>query len=175
MNLIKDIRYNIDRTCEYDPCVHSRMEVLFLYPHIKALILYRIAHWYWLHRHFFLARYHSALARRITGIEIHPGAEIGRGLVIDHGMGVVIGETAQIGDDCVIYHGVTLGGTGKQRAKRHPTVGDHVLIGAGAKLLGNIVIGSHSKIGANAVVLRDCPAHSVMVGVPAVDKRKKDK
>ncbi len=170
MSLIKDIRYNIQRTCEYDPCVHSQWEVLFLYPHIKALILHRISHWYWCHHWFFLARLNATLARNMTGIEIHPGAEIGRGLVIDHGMGVVIGETAQIGDDCVIYHGVTLGGTGKQHAKRHPTIGDHVCIGAGAKLLGSIVIGSHSKIGANAVVLHDCPPSSVMVGVPAINK-----
>ncbi len=172
MRLIKDIRYNIQRTCEYDPAVHSKWEVLFLYPHIKALIMHHISNFYWRHHLYFLARLNSNLARRWTGIEIHPGAKIGKGLVIDHGMGVVIGETAEIGDNCVIYHGVTLGGTGKQKAKRHPTIGNHVFIGAGAKLLGNIQIGDHTKIGANAVVLKDCPPNSTLVGIPAVNKAK---
>lgn len=172
MSLIKDIRYNIQRTCEYDPAVHSKWEVLFLYPHIKALIMHHISNFYWRHHLYFLARLNSNLARRWTGIEIHPGAKIGKGLVIDHGMGVVIGETAEIGDNCVIYHGVTLGGTGKQKAKRHPTIGNHVFIGAGAKLLGNIQIGDHTKIGANAVVLKDCPPNSTLVGIPAVNKAK---
>ncbi|MCI9523768.1 MAG: serine O-acetyltransferase [Erysipelotrichaceae bacterium] len=170
--MIKDIRYNIQRTCEYDPAVHSKWEVLFLYPHIKALIMHHISNFYWRHHLYFLARLNSNLARRWTGIEIHPGAKIGKGLVIDHGMGVVIGETAEIGDNCVIYHGVTLGGTGKQKAKRHPTIGNHVFIGAGAKLLGNIQIGDHTKIGANAVVLKDCPPNSTLVGIPAVNKAK---
>lgn len=174
MSLIKDIRYNISRTCEYDPAVHSRLEVLLLYPHIKALIMHHLSHWYWKHHLYFLARCNSNLARRWTGIEIHPGATIGKGLVIDHGMGVVIGETAVIGDDCVIYHGVTLGGTGKQHAKRHPTIGNHIFIGAGAKLLGNITIGDYTKIGANAVVLEDCPPHSTLVGIPAVNKAKEN-
>ncbi len=172
MSLIKDIRYNIQRTCEYDPAVHSKWEVLFLYPHIKALIMHHISNFYWRHHLYFLARLNSNLARRWTGIEIHPGAKIGKGLVIDHGMGVVIGETAEVGDNCVIYHGVTLGGTGKQKAKRHPTIGNHVFIGAGAKLLGNIQIGDHTKIGANAVVLKDCPPNSTLVGIPAVNKAK---
>jgi len=172
MKLMKEIRYNIQRTCEYDPAVHSKWEVLFLYPHIKALIMHHISNFYWRHHLYFLARLNSNLARRWTGIEIHPGAKIGKGLVIDHGMGVVIGETAEIGDNCVIYHGVTLGGTGKQKAKRHPTIGNHVFIGAGAKLLGNIQIGDHTKIGANAVVLKDCPPNSTLVGIPAVNKAK---
>lgn len=172
MSLIKEIRYNIQRTCEYDPAVHSKWEVLFLYPHIKALIMHHISNFYWRHHLYFLARLNSNLARRWTGIEIHPGAKIGKGLVIDHGMGVVIGETAEIGDNCVIYHGVTLGGTGKQKAKRHPTIGNDVFIGAGAKLLGNIQIGDHTKIGANAVVLKDCPPNSTLVGIPAVNKAK---
>ena len=172
MRLIKDIRYNIQRTCEYDPAVHSKWEVLFLYPHIKALIMHHISNFYWRHHLYFLARLNSNLARRWTGIEIHPGAKIGKGLVIDHGMGVVIGESAEVGDNCVIYHGVTLGGTGKQKAKRHPTIGNHVFIGAGAKLLGNIQIGDHTKIGANAVVLKDCPPNSTLVGIPAVNKAK---
>ena len=172
MRLIKDIRYNIQRTCEYDPAVHSKWEVLFLYPHIKALIMHHISNFYWRHHLYFLARLNSNLARRWTGTEIHPGAKIGKGLVIDHGMGVVIGETAEIGDNCVIYHGVTIGGTGKQKAKRHTTIGNHVFIGAGAKLLGNIQIGDHTKIGANAVVLKDCPPNSTLVGIPAVNKAK---
>ncbi len=175
MKLIQDIRYNIKRTCEYDPAVHSQLEVLLLYPHIKALIMHRISHSYWNHHLYFLARLNAALARRWTGIEIHPGAKIGKGLVIDHGMGVVIGETAEIGDDCVIYHGVTLGGTGKEHAKRHPTIGNRIFIGAGAKLLGNITIGDDSKIGANAVVLKDFPPHSTLVGIPAVNKAKSQK
>lgn len=173
MRLIKDIRYNINRTCEYDPAVHSKAEILFLYPHIKALIMHHISQWYWKHHLYFLARLNSNLARSWTGIEIHPGATIGKGLVIDHGMGVVIGETAEIGDNCVIYHGVTLGGTGKEKGKRHPTIGNDIFIGAGAKLLGNITIGDHTKIGANAVVLHDCEPYSVMVGVPAVNKAHK--
>lgn len=172
MGLWKDIAYNIERTCEYDPAVHSKAEVLFLYPHIKALIMHHISHFYWRHHRYFLARLNSNIARRWTGIEIHPGATIGKGLVIDHGMGVVIGETAIVGDDCVIYHGVTLGGTGKQHAKRHPTIGNRVFIGAGAKLLGNITIGDDAKIGANAVVLKDSVANSVMVGIPAINKAK---
>lgn len=172
MGLFQDIRYNINRTVEYDPAVHSKAEVLFLYPHIKALIMHRLSNWYWRHHWYFLARLNSNLARRWTGIEIHPGATIGKGLVIDHGMGVVIGETAIVGDNCVIYHGVTLGGTGKQHAKRHPTIGNDVFIGAGAKLLGNITLGDHTKVGANAVVLKDFPADSVLVGIPAVNKAK---
>lgn len=172
MGLWKDVAYNIERTCEYDPAVHSKAEVLFLYPHIKVLIMHHISHFYWRHHRYFLARLNSNIARRWTGIEIHPGATIGKGLVIDHGMGVVIGETAIVGDDCVIYHGVTLGGTGKQHAKRHPTIGNRVFIGAGAKLLGNITIGDDAKIGANAVVLKDSVANSVMVGIPAINKAK---
>ncbi len=170
MKLYQLLCYNICRTCAYDPAAHSHWEVLFLYPHIKALAAYRIAHWLWCHHRRLLARLISQLARHFTGIEIHPAAQIGKGLVIDHGMGVVIGATAQIGDDCLIYHGVTLGGTGKQRAKRHPTIEDNVCIGAGAKLLGNIVIGAHTKIGANAVVLHDCPPYATMVGIPAQNK-----
>ena len=128
-----------------------------------------------LYRHhlYFLARLNSNLARNWTGIEIHPGATIGRGLIIDHGIGVVIGETAQIGDDCHIYHGVTLGGTGKQHAKRHPTIGNRVMIGAGAKCLGNIVIGDDAKIGANAVVITDVPQGATYIGLAAKDKREK--
>ena len=129
-----------------------------LYPHIRALAFHRVSHFLYKHHLFFLARLNSNIARHWTGIEIHPGATIGRGLLIDHGMGVVIGETAVIGDDCQLYHGVTLGGTGKQHAKRHPTLGDRVMIGAGAKCLGNITIHDDAKVGANAVVISDVPA-----------------
>lgn len=170
---IKDLNYNIRRTMENDPAAHSKTEVLLLYPHIKALLFHRLAHFLYRHHRFFLARFTSNIARFWTGIEIHPGAKIGRGLLIDHGMGVVIGETAEIGDDCQIYHGVTLGGTGKEHAKRHPTLGNHVMVGAGAKCLGNITIGDHAKIGANAVVITDVPAHATFIGLAAKDKRKK--
>ncbi len=172
IQLIKDLCYNIQRTYKYDPAAHSKIEILLLYPHIKALIFYRIAHWFWIHHCYFLARFHSNVARHITGIEIHPGACIGKGLIIDHGMGVVIGETSIIGNDCIIYHGVTLGGNGKEQNKRHPTLGNHITVGAGAKILGNITIEDNSKIGANAVVLTSCVKNSVMVGIPAINKNK---
>lgn len=170
---LKDLHYNVTRTLNNDPAAHSKLEVLLLYPHIKALIIHRISHVLYRHRLYFLARLNSNLARNWTGIEIHPGATIGRGLIIDHGVGVVIGETAQIGDDCHIYHGVTLGGTGKQHAKRHPTIGNRVMIGAGAKCLGNIVIGDDAKIGANAVVITDVPQGATYIGLAAKDKREK--
>lgn len=165
--MFKGLRYNINRTMQSDPAVHSKLEVLLLYPHIKALFFYRIGHFFYKHNMFFLARLQCAIGRFWTGIEIHPGAQIGKGLIIDHGMGVVIGETAVIGDDCLIYHGVTLGGTGKQHKKRHPTLGNNVMIGAGSKVLGNIYIGDHAKIGANSVVTKDVPPHSSVVGIPA--------
>lgn len=165
--MFKGIRYNIRRTREYDPSVHSALEVLLLYPHMKALFFYRIAHFLWGFHLYFLARFVSNLARFWVGIEIHPGATIGKGLVIDHGMGVVIGETAIIGDDCLIYHGVTLGGTGKECGKRHPTLKNRVMIGAGAKVLGNIVLEDNVKVGANSVVTKDVPADTSVVGVPA--------
>ena len=139
-SFIRDGLYNIERTMQLDPAAHSKWEVFWLYPHIKAIGLHRIAHWFWVHNHTFIARWVSNRARHWTGIEIHPGAVIGRGLMIDHGMGVVIGETAIIGDDCQLYHGVTLGGTGKQHVKRHPTLEDGVYIGCGAKCLGNITL-----------------------------------
>lgn len=172
-NWIKDLSYNIDRSLANDPAAHSRLEVLLLYPHIKALIIHRISHFLYKHHFYFLARLNSNIARFWTGIEIHPGATIGRGLLIDHGIGVVIGETAVIGDDCQLYHGVTLGGTGKQHAKRHPTLGNHVMIGAGAKCLGNITIGDYAKVGANAVVITDVPDHTTFIGLAAKDKREK--
>lgn len=150
---------------EKDPSIHSFWEVL-CYPSFKALLYYKISHYFYLHQHYFLARYFCERGKRKTGIEIHPGATIGKNLFIDHGSGVVIGETAILGDDITIYHGVTLGGTGKQKGKRHPTIGNHVMIGCGAKLLGNIQIGNHVKIGANSVVLENVPDYATVVGIP---------
>lgn len=173
MNWFSMLNYNLNRSMELDPAAHSKIEVLLLYPHIKALIFHRVSHFLYRHNLFFLSRLNSNIARRWTGIEIHPGAEIGKGLVIDHGMGVVIGETAVIGDDCHIYHGVTLGGTGKDKGKRHPTLGNRVMIGAGAKCLGNIYIGDNAKVGANAVVITDVPADTTFIGLAAKDKRDK--
>lgn len=173
--VIKDINYNLTRVLENDPSAHSKLEVLLLYPHIKALFFYRIAHFLYVRHFYFLSRFISNIGRNWTGIEIHPGAKIGRGLLIDHGMGVVIGETAVIGDDCNMYHGVTLGGTGKEKGKRHPSVGNNVMIGAGAKCLGNITIGDNAKIGSNAVVITDVPANTTFIGLAAKDKRVKHK
>lgn len=150
-----------------DPAARSWLEILLLYPGIKAVHSHRLAHWCYRHNLKFLARAISQRSRRRTGIEIHPGATIGRRLVIDHGMGIVIGETAEIGDDCLIYHGVTLGGTGKDVGKRHPTIGNNVLIGTGAKVLGPIRVGDNSRIAANSVVLREIPEDSTAVGIPA--------
>ena len=150
-----------------DPAARSWLEILLLYPGIKAVHSHRLAHWCYRHNLKFLARFISQRSRRRTGIEIHPGATIGRRLVIDHGMGIVIGETAEIGDDCLIYHGVTLGGTGKDVGKRHPTIGNNVLIGTGAKVLGPIKVGDNSRIAANSVVLREIPEDSTAVGIPA--------
>lgn len=148
-----------------DPAIHSNLEVL-LYPSFKVMIYYHISHKLYLKGHFFLARYLCERAKRKTGIEIHPGATIGDDFFIDHGSGVVIGETTIIGNNVTIYHGVTLGGTSLNKVKRHPTVMDNVMIGSGAKILGNITIGSNTKIGANAVVTKDIPDDSVVVGVP---------
>jgi len=149
-----------------DPASKSFLEVLLLYQGIHALIIYRVAHLFYKARLFFIARLLSQSARFMTGIEIHPGARIGKRFFIDHGMGVVIGETAIVGDDVLLYQGVTLGGTGLEQGKRHPTVGNNVVIGGGAKVLGNITIGDNSYIGANAVVIKDVPPNSTVVGVP---------
>ena len=165
--MFRNLRYDLNKVMENDPAARSKIEVFLLYPTIHALIAYRIAHYFYTKKLFFLARLISQISRFFTGIEIHPGAKIGRGLVIDHGMGVVIGETAEIGDDVLLYHGVTLGGTGKDKGKRHPTVGNNVVIGAGAKVLGPIYIGSNSKIGANSVVLNNVPEGATAVGIPA--------
>ena len=149
-----------------DPAAKSFLEVLLLYQGLHALIWYRLAHFFYKRHFYFFARALSQLSRALTGIEIHPGAQIGKRFFIDHGMGVVIGETAIIGDDVLLYQGVTLGGTGLQKGKRHPTIGNNVVIGAGAKVLGNITIGDNSYIGANAVVVKDVPPNSTVVGVP---------
>ena len=165
--MFRNLRYDLNKVMENDPAARSKIEVFLLYPTIHALIAYRISHYLYINKLFFLARLISQISRFFTGIEIHPGAKIGRGLVIDHGMGVVIGETAEIGDNGLLYHGVTLGGTGKDKGKRHPTVGNNVVIGAGAKVLGPIYIGSNSKIGANSVVLNNVPEGATAVGIPA--------
>jgi len=149
-----------------DPAAKSFLEVILLYPGLHALVYYRIAHALYVIKMFFMARFLSQIARFFTGIEIHPGAKIGKRFFVDHGLGVVIGETAIIGDDVLLYQGSTLGGTGIVKGKRHPTVGNNVVVGAGAKVLGNIVIGDNSYIGANAVVVKDVPPNSTVVGVP---------
>lgn len=150
-----------------DPAARSRLEIFLLYPGVHAILFHRVSHWLWNHRLRFLARLNSQVARHCTGIEIHPGAVIGRRLVIDHGMGIVIGETTEIGDDCLIYHGVTLGGTGKETGKRHPTIGSNVLIACGAKVLGPFKVGDNARIAANAVVLSEVPENATAVGAPA--------
>lgn len=150
-----------------DPAARSKLEIFLLYPGVHAVLYHRIAHFLYRRRWFFLARWISQHARKKTGIEIHPGATIGHRLVIDHGMGIVIGETAEIGDDCLFYQCVTLGGTGKDRGKRHPTIGNNVMIGCGAKVLGPFKVGDNSRIAANAVVLNEVPQNSTAVGVPA--------
>lgn len=175
VKFIKSIIEDIDSVFDRDPAARNRMEVFFLYPHIKALIAYKISHQQYLKKRYFLARFISNIARRRTGIEIHPGATIGKGLFIDHGMGVVIGETAVIGNNVTMFHGATLGGTGNEKGKRHPTVGDNVVIGASAKILGNIYIASGTKVGANAVVLKNTSPNSTLVGIPAVEVKKTSK
>ena len=160
--LKEDIRVVFER----DPAVRSVFEVLFCYPGFHAMIFYRLSHRLWNNQLKFLARFVSHLGRFMTGIEIHPGATIGRGFFIDHGMGVVIGETAEIGDNCTLYHGVTLGGTSWAKEKRHPTLGDNIVIGSGAKILGPFKVGDNSKIGSNSVVVKEVPATATVVGIP---------
>jgi len=166
MNIWRHIKEDIATAFVRDPAARSTLEVVTAYPGLHAIWMYRLAHWVWQRRLLWIGRMISHLARWLTGIEIHPGASIGRRFFIDHGMGVVIGETTDIGDDVTLYHGVTLGGTTWQKEKRHPTLADGVIIGAGAKVLGAIQIGEHSRIGANSVVLRDVPAHSTVIGIP---------
>lgn len=165
--MFKRLNYCLERILEEDPAAKSKIEVLLLYPCVHALIAYRLSHFLYRHKRFFCARLISQLARFFTGIEIHPGATIGKGLFIDHGMGVVIGETSEVGDNVTIYHGVTLGGTGKHKGKRHPTIGNNVLIGTGAKVLGPITVGDNAKVGANSVVLHNVPAGATAVGLRA--------
>ncbi len=165
--MFKRIREDIQAVKDRDPAARSSLEIFFLYPGVKAIRMYRRAHFFYKHKMFFIARYISQHAARVTGIEIHPGATIGRRLVIDHGHGVVIGETAEIGDDVLIYQGVTLGGTGKDTGKRHPTIGNNVMISSGAKVLGPFKVGDNSRIAAGAVVLEEVPENSTVVGVPA--------
>lgn len=161
------IKKDIEYIMENDPAARTKLEVFLLYPSIHARLAHMFSHFLYKKKLFFLARLISQLARFFTSIEIHPGATLGAGILIDHGMGVVIGETAQIGNRVTIYHGTTLGGTGKDKGrKRHPTVGDNVVIGAGAKVLGNINIGSNSKIGSNSVVINDVPKGATVVGIP---------
>ena len=165
MGFIKEVKEEINIIRERDPAIHSNMEV-FLYPSFKVMLSYRRAHKQYLKGHYFRARLISQRAVRKTGIEIHPGAQIGKGLFIDHGNGVIIGETTIIGDNCTLYQGVTLGGTGKEQGKRHPTLGNNVMVSAGAKVLGSFKIGDNSKIGAGSVVLEEVPPNSTVVGVP---------
>jgi serine O-acetyltransferase len=161
------IREDIASVFDRDPAARSTWEVLTCYPGFHALLVHRVAHWLWGIRLRWLARFVSHLARWLTGIEIHPGATIGRRVFIDHGMGVVIGETAEIGDDTTLYHGVTLGGTSWNKGKRHPTLGRGVVVGAGAKILGPLVVGDGAKVGSNAVVVKDVPPEATVVGIPA--------
>lgn len=160
------IKKDIEYIMENDPAARTKLEVFLLYPSIHARLAHMLSHFLYKKNLLFLARLISQIARFLTAIEIHPGATLGAGILIDHGMGVVIGETAELGDRITIYHGTTLGGTGKEKGKRHPTVGDNVVIGAGSKVLGNIKIGSNSKIGANSVVLDDVPEGATVVGIP---------
>ncbi|HWY02503.1 MAG TPA: serine O-acetyltransferase [Candidatus Acidoferrum sp.] len=165
-SFFRSVREDIAAVFESDPAARSYVEVLLLYPGLHAVWIHHLSHWLWLHGMRFLARFSSQVARLLTGIEIHPGAELGRRLFIDHGIGTVIGETAIVGDDVTLYQGVTLGGTGKEKGKRHPTLGNGISVGSGAKLLGNITIGDNCRVGAGSVVLRNVPANSTIVGVP---------
>lgn len=164
--MFNTLKEDIQTVFERDPAVRSVPEILFCYPGFHALLFYRVAHACWVRKLRFLARFLSHLGRMFTGIEIHPGARIGRRFFIDHGMGVVIGETAEIGDNCTLYHGVTLGGTSWAKEKRHPTLGNNIVVGAGAKVLGPFKVGDNSKIGANSVVVREVPENSTVVGIP---------
>ena len=166
ISFFHSVREDIAAVFESDPAARSYLEVLTCYPGLHAVWAHHVSRWLWRHEMRLLARLVSQFARLFTGVEIHPGAEIGRRLFIDHGMGTVIGETAIVGDDVTLYQGVTLGGTGKEKGKRHPTLGNNISIGSGAKLLGNITIGDNCRVGANSVVLRNVPANSTIVGVP---------
>ncbi len=164
--MFNTLRRDIQAVFDRDPAARTVLEVLLLYPGLHAVWMHRLAHALWRNGFYFLGRLVSNISRWLTGIEIHPGARIGPGLFIDHGMGTVIGETAEIGEDVTLYHNVTLGGVSWEKVKRHPTLGDHVVVGAGAQVLGPITIGAYSRIGANSVVVKDVPPHSVVVGIP---------
>jgi serine O-acetyltransferase len=166
VSFFRSVREDVAAVFESDPAARSYFEVLIFYPGLQAVWAHHLSHWLWRHGLRLLARFVSQLARFFTGIEIHPGAEIGRRLFIDHGMGTVIGETAIVGDDVTLYQGVTLGGTGKEKGKRHPTLGNNISVGSGAKLLGNITVGDNCRVGAGSVVLRNVPPNSTIVGVP---------
>lgn len=165
--MLKNLKNELDSIIKRDPATNSRLEVFLLYPGVKAVRWYRASNFLYRHNLKFLANLISQISRKKTGIEIHPGAKIGKGLFIDHGMGVVIGETVEIGDYCTIYQNVTLGGTGKEVGKRHPTIGNNVMIGAGAKVLGSFKVGDNAKIGAGAIVLNEVPRNSTVVGIKA--------
>lgn len=165
--MLRRIKEDVAIVFDRDPAARTHWEVLTTYPGLHALLVHRLSHWLWSQRFFWMAKFISFLTRWFTGIEIHPGASIGQRVFIDHGMGVVIGETAVIGDDCTLYHGVTLGGTSWHKGKRHPTLENGVVIGAGAKVLGPITIGANAKIGSNAVVVKDVPSDATAVGIPA--------
>ncbi len=173
--MFKRIREDINAYQERDPAAKSKAQIFFLYNGFHAVLGYRLSHWLYRHKRYFLARWVSQYTKFRTGVEIHPAATIGRKLCIDHGTGIVIGETCVIGDNCLLYQGVTLGGTGKDTGKRHPTLEDNVIVGSGAKVLGPFTIGSHSKIAANAVVLEEIPPYSTAVGVPAKVVRQNGK
>ena len=166
MRIVKYIRSQINVIKENDPAIKSSLEAL-LYPSFWAILYYKVAHYFYLRKHYFIARLISEKGKRKTGIEIHPGAKIGKNLFIDHGIGVVIGETAEIGNNVILYQGVTLGGTGKEKGKRHPTIKDNVIVSAGAKVLGSFIVGENAKIGAGAVVLESVPKNATVVGIPA--------
>ena len=166
MGILNDIRADFQAVFERDPAARSSLEVVAAYPGFQAAVSHRITHYLWKKNFKFTARVMSQLSRFFTGVEIHPGAVIGKGFFIDHGMGVVIGETSEIGENVTIYHGVTLGGTSFTKGKRHPTIGNNVTIGAGAKILGPLTVGENSKVGANSVVIRDVPPNSTVVGIP---------
>lgn len=165
--MFKSLKYDIESILQRDPAARNGFEVFFLYSGFHALMWHRVSHFFYTHKMKFIGRMLSQIARFFTGVEIHPAAQIGKGLMIDHGMGVVIGETTVIGDNCTIYQGVTLGGTGKETGKRHPTIGNNVMVGSGAKVLGPFTVGDNSKIAAGAVVLNEVPPNSTAVGIPA--------
>lgn len=164
--MFRSFREQVETVFRADPAAKGVLEVIFCYPGFHAVLLHRAAHWLYRRNLYFVARVISQIGRALTGIEIHPGAKVGRRLFIDHGMGIVIGETTEIGDDVLLYQGVTLGGTGHERGKRHPTIGNNVVVGTGAKILGNITIGNHVRVGAGSVVIRSVPDDSTVVGIP---------